>query len=660
MKSNILTLLFLIITSSIFSQSFYVDKNNVSANDANPGTEAMPWATIQHAANSATPGSTVFIKAGTYFETIWLNVSGTAGNYITFTNYNSDVVTIDGGSTGTQTLLFAIFNQDYIKIDGLNFQNATGNFSSGIYISEGSDFIEITNNKITNIHFSNDPNALVNSSTNVNPFVAYNTFGNDSCSDILVSGNEIFDCRTGFSEALTLSGNVENFEVSNNIVHDITNIGIDIAGGYGVSTNPATDMARNGTVINNTTYNCVSNYAVSAGIYVDGGHNILVEKNTSYGNGRGYEVGCEPLGHTTTNIIVRNNLAYNNLEAGIGIGGYDFTGGNTGKVTNSQILNNTFHNNNTTNIWNGELLVEYTENCTIKNNIFSSQNTENMLVVTRENSTGLTLDYNLYYHPNGTAAGKVDYEGAVYIGFTDYQTGSGLDANSGFADPSFTDATNLDFSILPASSAIDAGDPGFIPAAGETDFAGNARLFNSIVDIGAYEFQMALPVEFIEFYAQQIDNTVDLKWVTATEIDNSHFEIERAVSGDEFRKIGVLNARNQAANYHFTDKSPVSGLNYYRLKQVDTNGQFEYSPTVVVDFWKKDISIYPNPVNDLLNIKHHESEISFELMDLSGKIILSGDLPNGKALDLSAIQQGLYYLKIQSGNLRLVEKVVKK
>ena len=376
MKPELIILLLLFWKVTTFSQNFYVDKNHSSASDSNAGSEALPWATIQHAANSATPGSTVHIKAGTYYETIWLNVSGTAGNYITFTNYGSDVVNIDGGSTGMQTLLFAIFDKDYIKINGLNFQNATGNFSSGIYIAEGSDFIEITNNKISNIHFSNNALDPVTPTTNVNPFVVYNEFGSDSCSDIIVTGNEISDCRTGFSESLTLSGNVENFLVANNTIHDVTNIGIDIAGGYGVSSDPATDMARNGSVTGNTTYNCVSSYAVSAGIYVDGGQNVLIEKNTSYQNGRGFEVGCEQVGHVTTGIIVRNNLAYKNLEAGIGIGGYDFTNGNTGKVTDSQILNNTFYNNNTSNIWNGELLVEYTENCTIENNIFSSQNTQ--------------------------------------------------------------------------------------------------------------------------------------------------------------------------------------------------------------------------------------------------------------------------------------------
>ncbi|MCG8330618.1 MAG: right-handed parallel beta-helix repeat-containing protein [Chitinophagales bacterium] len=636
-----------------------MDKNHPSASDSNPGTEGLPWASIQHAANSATAGSTVYIKAGTYYETIWLNVSGSAGNYITFTNHATDVVTIDGGSTGAQTLLFAIFDKDYIKIDGLNFQNATGNFSSGIYIAQGADYVEITNNTISNIHFSNNPADPVTSSTNVNPFVVYNEYGNDACSNILVDGNEIYNCRTGFSEALTLSGNVESFVVSNNTVHDITNIGIDIAGGYGVSSNAATDMARNGTVTENTTYNCVSNYAVSAGIYVDGGHNILIENNVSYANGRGFEVGCEPLGHTTSGITVRNNLAYNNLEAGIGIGGYDFTGGNTGKVTDSQIFNNTFYNNNTTNIWNGELLVEYTENCTIKNNIFSAQNTQNMLVVTRENSIGLTIDYNLYSHPSGTASVKIDYEGAVYTGFSTYQSGSGLDANSIFGTPGFIAPGSQNFDISSSSSAIDAGDPAFSVGPSDTDYAGNPRLVGTIIDIGAYEYQSILPVEFVDFYARQEGSGTILKWITTIEENSNLFEVERRGAEHNFQKIGEAPAQNKGATYYFFDDQPLNGINYYRLRQLDFDGTTSYSPTLAVTFKGNNFSVYPNPFSSELIIDQLTYPTSMAIISSDGKIVYEAVAENARPINLSFLEKGSYILLLYKEELVEAKRIFK-
>lgn len=463
--------------------NYYV---STTGNDNNAGTFAAPWRTVQKACNSATPGSTVFILGGTYFETIWMNVSGLAGQPITFTNYLDNQVFIDGGSTGNFTELFVISGPDYLVIQGLHFQNATGNFSKGVFIGNGSDHIQFLNNTISNIHFSNNPADPVTFSTNVNPFVVYNTNASDACTNIIVSGNEIFDCRTGFSEGLTMAGNVDTFEIVNNLVHDLTNIGIDVTGGYGVSNDPNTDFARNGLVRQNTVYNCVSNYAVSAGIYVDGGQHVIVEKNISYGNGRGFEIGCEQFGHETKDITVRNNLSYENLEAGIGIGGYNYP--TTGKVSNCQVLNNTFYANDQSNTYDGELLIEYTENCIIQNNIFYATDANNRLIVSRLNSIGLDLDYNLYYHAIGSSNVVYDWEGAFYQGFSSFQNGTGYDTHSQFSNPSFTDAGNNNFDLVNTSSAINAGNPLFTENTNETDLVGNNRLIN-LIDQGAYEFQ---------------------------------------------------------------------------------------------------------------------------------------------------------------------------
>ncbi|MGB3546334.1 MAG: T9SS type A sorting domain-containing protein [Saprospiraceae bacterium] len=656
---SLLLLLFLAATTG-FSQNRYVARNSPGASDGNPGTEAQPWLTIQHAANSATPGTTVFIKQGTYFESVYINVSGTPGQYITFTNFGSDQVIIDGSNTiGSQTILVGIYQQSYIKVNGLKLQNAIGNFSAGFYIGLGSDFIEVTDNLVENIHFDNNPNALVNSVTNVNPFVVYNTAGNNSCSNILVANNEIRNCRTGFSEALTLSGNVENFTVANNVVHDITNIGIDIAGGYGVSTNPATDMARNGTVRNNVTYNCVSAYAVSAGIYVDGGHNVVIEQNTSYGNGRGYEVGCEQLGHTATGIIVRNNLSFNNLEAGIGIGGYNFTGGETGKVTDSQVQNNTFYNNNTSGIYNGELLVEYTENCVIENNIFHGLNTQNLLVVTRENSTGLTVDYNLYYSPAGAAAAVVDYEGNVYTGWSTYRQYTGLDANSTFAAAGFLDAGNQNFDLANNSPARDAGNPAFAPAAGETDFNGANRLVGGRVDAGAYEIQSPLPVDFTSFTARREKTTVELHWTTGSESANDRFEVERSADGITFNSIGSVAAANRAADYRFTDERPLPAVAYYRLHQIDFDGTATYSTIATVGIAPRSFTVYPNPFTDFITIElPGTASLDLEVVDLRGSVVLLTKAVNGEPVDLRGLKSGTYLLRVAGSEEAI--KVVKR
>jgi len=650
---TILALFFAALSGSLFAQNYYV---STTGNDSNPGTQAQPWRTIQHAANTVGAGSTVYIMAGTYTETVWVNVSGSAGNYITFTHFGSDVVTIDGGSTGTQTVLFTISGQNYLIVDGLHFTNATGNFSSGIYITNGASHIQIKNNQISNIHFSNNPNDPVTSSTNVNPLVVYNQNGSTACTDILIQNNQIFDCRTGFSEALTLNGNVDGFEVSGNTVHDITNIGIDLAGGYGVSNNSATDMARNGTVKDNVVYNCVSSYAVSAGIYVDGGQNIIVERNTSYANGRGFEVGAEQAGHTTTGITVRDNIAWQNQGAGIGIGGYDYP--NTGKVTNSQVLNNSFYDNNKNNTWVGELLVEYSENCTIKNNIFYGKNTQRMMIVTRLNSTGLTINYNQYYHPDGATLMKVDYEGAVYTGFSAYQSGAGQDAQSAFGDPLFANTATPDLNIQSGSPAINAGDPAFVAGAGETDFAGNARVVGSGVDLGAYEFQMALPVEFADFSIYRAGEAVKLVWVTAAEINNRGFDIQRQTPAGSFQNIGFVAARAHPGTYVFSDSNPASGINYYRIKQTDYDGQVHFSPILAFYFDSPEPVFFPNPTDGHLFVQSASGTGTFVVRDISGAVVARAHKPAAD-LNLTPLSPGIYWVEWQIGVRHGVVRVIR-
>jgi hypothetical protein len=132
--------------------------------------------------------------------------------------------------------------------------------------------------------------------------------------NVIVDGNEIRNCLLGSSESLVLNGNVTNFTVSHNTIHDNDNIGIDFIGfeGYGP---PGADQARNGTCVDNVVYNITSanNRAYGGdraadGIYVDGGQSIVIERNKVDSCDIGIEVGAEHSGRTTSNIGVRNKI----------------------------------------------------------------------------------------------------------------------------------------------------------------------------------------------------------------------------------------------------------------------------------------------------------------------------------------------------------------
>ena len=658
-QKNTLLFALLILPAALFAQSFYVD--GATGNNSNNGTSlATAWATIQKACNSASAGSTVYIRGGNYTESLWMNVTGTAGNYITFTAYSGETVVIDGGSTGMQTELLNIAGPDYIRFDGVTFAHATGPFSKGVAIRDGSDFIDIVNCTFHDIHFSNNVNAPVNcnSGSNANAFIVYNENATDACTNIIFSDNEVYDCRTGCSEACTFNGNVDGFTVQNNLVHDITNIGIDAAGGYGACPDPLKDFARNGVIMGNITWNCVSLLAVSAGIYIDGGKDIIVERNTSHDNGRGFEIGCEQQGHVTSGIILRNNICYHNQEAGIGIGGYDYP--NTGKVINCEVRNNTFYNNAYINTSDGELLIEYSENCTVRQNVFYATNPVKRLLTTRLNSTGLALDYNLYYHATGAAAATIDWNGTIYTGYSTYQTATGKDAHSPLGNPLFTNTGSANFALQTGSPGINTGTPGFTPAVGEVDFLGSMRLVN-IVDIGAFENQVPLSVEYLQPLTATVEGTnVLLRWSVTDPVNHSHFAIERSVDGVLFEKIGenhLQPLQTATTAYQFLDKSPLTGLGYYRLQQADRDGQFRYSPVVSVETVAFSLIIYPNPTSDFLQITATPMPDYYNILDQSGREVVSLQTVSGHQMDITALHPGPYWIQLfyrESGKMVLV------
>ena len=461
------------------TQAYFV---STAGDDANPGTETLPWRTIQKAFNVADQGSTVFVKEGVYNEKPVLNVSGSALAPITFQNYLHDTVIIDGtGKAGDQIVLLQ--NKRWIRIVGFEIRNNFNqSFGTGIWIRGYGDHIELRNNRIHDMR----------AATGGGDAMGISVYGSDaaaSISHLIIDGNQVFDCQPGHSESLTLNGNVDTFQVTNNLVHDNDNIGIDMIGGEGTCPAASFDAARNGVCSGNTVYNCRSNYGggYAAGIYVDGGRNIVVERNSVHQCDIGLEIGCENHGKTASGMTVRENLIFDNDKGGLGFGGYDYPA--TGQVTNSSFHHNTCLHNDVLATGQGELYINYALSCVVKNNIFSSTAQNRLLTTTIGNVSGNILNYNLWWTPGGINDASVDYNGTIYAKFSDYISATGQDQHSLFADPRFisTSLPGADLHLQPGSPAIDAGDPMFVAAGGEVDPDGNPRLAGTRVDIGAYE-----------------------------------------------------------------------------------------------------------------------------------------------------------------------------
>lgn len=116
-----------------------------------------------------------------------------------------------------------------------------------------------------------------------------------------------------------------------------------------------------------------------------------------------------------------------------------------------------------------------------------------------------------------------------------------------------------------------------------------------------------LPVELVAFDAAADDNTVQLTWSTASETNSDRFEVERSIDNSTFSLVGSLasaGSSQQAQHYRFTDDTPWPGTNYYRLRQVDRDGKFAFSPTITgwIGPGAGKALIFPNPATDLVHV----------------------------------------------------------
>ncbi len=178
-----------------------------------------------------------------------------------------------------------------------------------------------------------------------------------------------------------------------------------------------------------------------------------------------------------------------------------------------------------------------------------------------------------------------------------------------------------------------------------------------------------LPVELVEFTVKAVEEGVLLEWETLSEINNERFEIQRYVNAEEFETIGETpgaGTTTRRVNYSFLDRNPLNGINYYRLRQVDFDGAFEYSPIRSVEFQRigfnksnlNSVNLYPNPnKGDFLFIDLNNwssnNRIDVSLFDVSGTLLFEQQITvdeNGNysgKLDLPEnLRTGMYIMQL--------------
>jgi len=495
----------LLTANSLLAQSgasFYVSK---SGSDGNSGSYTAPWLTIQHAANSVSAGATVYVEAGVYNESITLPNSGTASNYITFENYPGQAPVIDGTGlsvTGTQGLV-NIVNQSYVTVSGFEIRNYTTSKAAltpaGIWVTGSGTGVNLLNNIVHNITTTSEKTG------NAFGIAVYGT-SSTPITKITISGNQVYDLKTGESETLNVDGNVTYFTISNNIIHDNDNIGIDAIGFEGVGPT-GYDQAKYGEVSGNTVYNIsgINNPGEGKsydadGLYCDGCAYVVFERNTVYACDLNMEAASEHKGHNSSYVTIRNNVFYDANTVGISIGGYAAGVGGSDHIV---VVNNTLYNNNTKN-GGAEFQIQHnappSAGNIFENNIVYA-GTQNVWIYSYVSGSTATANWNIYYSTKGYVQGTSIDWGAKsnYKTYAAYQSGSGEDTNSPNANPLYvnTGSTPPNLDVQSGSPAINAGSTALTCSVGycnsssiygSVDYAGNPRINGSgQINIGAYE-----------------------------------------------------------------------------------------------------------------------------------------------------------------------------
>ncbi len=175
-----------------------------------------------------------------------------------------------------------------------------------------------------------------------------------------------------------------------------------------------------------------------------------------------------------------------------------------------------------------------------------------------------------------------------------------------------------------------------------------------------------LPIEIVSFTANCSNQNILIKWSTATETNNDHYTIEHSIDGINWQIIGtVVGAGNSNAmkDYSFTDPGSYTDLSYYRLKQTDYDGKFEYTSIISISNCKDVITqfdIYPNPSNGAFNLiyKGNKDQIqSVSIYNVCGEKVYN--LESYKSdFDLSDKPEGLYFIHLNLFSKSITKKLV--
>lgn len=544
--------------------TYYVSPDGT---DSGSGTSTKPWKTLTYAVTQVAAGDVVVAFDGIYEGPVIITRSGTPEAYITLKSLNkwgAKVQVIDGA--GNADGIKAAGN--YLTIDGFEIFDANpgvGRHGNGVTVYD-NHHVNVLNNKIYN-------------------------FGG-----------------SGIQAA-----HFDHVLIENNVVYNNANYNPNQSSGISLYQARAVDSAPgyHAVVRNNRSYSNMNVVPTNAGITRDG-NGILID---DFRNSTGDELNII-FPHRT---LIENNLCYDNGGKGIQVF----------KSDHVDIFNNTaYHNNHdtqNTGTWRAELSLAYGHDAIWRNNIGVANPGSGILAWNRgilvARSGTAEWENNITY--NGTAGDISINIDTGTVDETYMRNNNQLGVN-----PQFANAGNENFALTQASPAINAGSDDVVSF---IDINYHTRP-QGFVDIGAFEFDSAppLPVELTAFTAVVSGTAIQLAWSTASELNNAGFAVELSPAGLGYEEVLFVEGNGTtdiSQQYQASLADVAPGTYSVRLKQIDFDGAFEYSDSIIVTVTADAYHLaqsYPNPFNPQTRISYTlpiEGHVTLEVFDMLGRSI---------------------------------------
>lgn len=518
---------------------------------------------------------------------------------------------------------------------------------TGFYVDEsGSSTDPIVFKAIGNNAVINQPNSFTNQ----------DGINIENCNWVIIDGFDVIDQpRAGIRIAEADNCTIRNNYCNNNGVWGIFS---GFAENLTVEYNECSySQEEHGIYLSNSADNPIIRYNICHHNYVCGiqlngdaslgGDGVIsnaeIVGNIIYENGQGggSAINCDGVNNST----IINNLMYKNHASGISL--YKIDGG--ASSTDNKVFNNTIINASDArwciNIKNGS-----TGNTIINNILINLHSFRGSISVSSNSLTNFSSDYNIVVNSMSNDGGNTT------MTLVEWQV-LGYDTHSMLADALldiFVDTSSGDYHLKVGSQAIDTGSSS-VAGIVLYDLDQNSRPQGTDYDIGAYEYLDPLPIRLLSFKVSIHNQKIVLHWQTAMEHNNKGVGIEQSSDGKVWEHIGYVKSKakygnsNRSLKYTYSVEPPLIGMNYFRLKQLDYDGQYEYSAIRSVYFSDvESISVYPNPAINYFNICGLSGGESITIYDNRGRLVRNFTVfhSGSQKISIAELPVGHYIIQI--------------